>query len=49
MTLLKKWLDYVLHLNFDEIREFGYCSMVQLFYNNHNDTNTNIVTISKFE
>ena len=49
MDTLKRWLNYVLNLNYQELKKIGYCSMVQLYYNNFNSSNTEFITITKFD
>ena len=49
METLKKWLDYVLTLDNEKLKTIGYCSMIQLYYNNYNSSNTQFITITKFD
>ena len=47
--LLRIWLDYSLSLDMTRIKEIGYCSMIQLYYNNFNKNRVEFVTITSYE
>jgi hypothetical protein len=46
---LKNWLEHLLKLDVETINLYGYCSMVQLFYNEYSKSKVKPITITPFE
>ena len=49
MKVLKKFLNWTLNKTFDEISDIGFCSMVQLYYDNWSEETTMYETILEFD
>jgi len=49
MDELCGWVRYLQELCIDELKEYGYCSYVRLFYDDYKKGNVNVMTIMKFD
>jgi hypothetical protein len=47
--VLEEWLNYLMNLELSELKKYGYCSMIQLFYNNYKKGNVNHIVITDYE
>jgi hypothetical protein len=48
LNTLKSWLDKLLNLTISDIKSYGYCSFIQLYYNEFNISKTFVETVNSF-
>ena len=46
LQVLGEWITHLQNLNVDQLGEYGYCSMIQLYYDDFKKSNVQIVDVS---